>query len=66
MPIATSCGGGQVCFQNACCSKDPRPACHKQAVPDGCGGTYPPNCGQQQHCCDDGNGDLICRSLPCP
>jgi hypothetical protein len=62
----TSCAAGQVCFQNGCCTKDAEPSCHKQPVSDGCGGTYPPNCGQQQHCCDGPDGDLICRSLPCP
>jgi hypothetical protein len=65
-PVVTSCGTGQVCFQNACCTKLPRPSCHKQPVSDGCGGTYPPNCGIQQHCCDKPNGDLICQALPCP
>jgi hypothetical protein len=64
-PVQTSCGAEQVCFQNACCTKDPRPTCHKQPVSDGCGGTYPPNCSVLSHCCEGPNGDLICRNQPC-
>jgi hypothetical protein len=65
-PVVTSCAAGQVCFQNACCTREPEPTCHKQSLSDGCGGAYPPNCGQQQHCCEELDGELICRSLPCP
>jgi hypothetical protein len=64
-PVQSSCAAGQICFENACCTKRPRPKCHKSPVSDGCGGTYPPNCGVQQHCCDDANGEPVCRSLPC-
>jgi hypothetical protein len=65
-PVTTSCGAGQVCFQNACCTKNTPPTCRKQPVSDGCGGTFPANCGPQQFCCDGPNGDLICQAMPCP
>jgi hypothetical protein len=65
-PVTKNCGAGQVCFQNACCTKNTPPTCRKQAVSDGCGGTFPPNCGANQFCCDAPNGDLICRATPCP
>jgi hypothetical protein len=65
-PVTTNCGAGQVCFQNACCTKNTPPTCRKQPVSDGCGGTFPANCGANQFCCDGPDGDLICQATPCP
>jgi hypothetical protein len=64
--VPTNCAAGQVCFQNACCTKLPRPACHKQQLSDGCGGVYPPNCGLQQFCCEGPNDTEVCQSTACP
>lgn len=59
----TNCGAGQVCFNNACCTKRAEPSCHKTAISDGCGGTYQPNC--THNCCDNGSGKLVCQTNPC-
>ena len=59
------CGFGQVCFENACCTKRTSPTCRKQAVSDGCGGTLPANCAATQFCCEGSSGDLVCQSTPC-
>jgi hypothetical protein len=63
-PHPASCAAGQVCFQDACCTKRPQPSCHKTAISDGCGGTYQPNCAH--FCCDGPGNDLICQTLACP
>ena len=63
-PHPASCGAGQVCFQNDCCTKEPAPICNTVAIADGCGGTYPPNC--PDFCCDGPRGGVVCQRLACP
>lgn len=57
------CGAGQVCYQNACCTKQPEPSCRAADLSDGCGGTYPANC--SLNCCEDTHGKLVCQAGPC-
>jgi hypothetical protein len=66
IPVQSSCATGQVCFQNACCTPRPEPSCHRQAVSDGCGGTYQPNCSLAEFCCDGPGGNLVCQATACP
>jgi hypothetical protein len=63
-PVQTSCGAGQRCFENACCTPEPPPMCITRDVPDGCGGLNRRNCAG--FCCDGPNDTLVCRSTPCP
>ena len=63
-PHVSSCAAGQVCFQNACCTRQPRPTCNTVPISDGCGGIYQPNC--TDFCCDGRHGELVCQRLACP
>jgi hypothetical protein len=55
------CTAPQVCFQRACCTPQPEPDCHTIDVSDGCGGTFPANCGRAGLCCPNGQGGLVCQ-----
>ena len=42
------------------------PSCYRQAISDGCGGTYQPNCPLSKFCCEGpGGGEDICQARAC-
>jgi hypothetical protein len=65
-PVVTSCGSGQVCFENACCQRQAPSTCRQEPEDDGCGGEYRPNCSLDHFRCPASNGQLFCSKFDCP
>jgi hypothetical protein len=58
--VTETCGGDDVCFEGACCERQPAVGCREFDEDDGCGGVYRANCSKM--CCHVGNGQFACRT----